>query len=94
MLYLFCNQQRKEIKMESFIEEKEDCACYTGQPIDNTKEDLLEALKKALKIIFAELLIVDIITMGLALLLMVQPKMNMMKTKPLKMPKKKSFLNW
>lgn len=33
--------------MESFIEEKEDCACYTGQPIDNTKEDLLEALKKA-----------------------------------------------
>lgn len=33
--------------MESFIEEKEDCASYAGQPIDNTKEDLLEALKKA-----------------------------------------------
>lgn len=33
--------------MESFIEEKEDCSCYAGQPIDNTKEDLLEALKKA-----------------------------------------------
>ena len=33
--------------MESFIEEKEDCACYAGQPIDNSKEDLLEALKKA-----------------------------------------------
>lgn len=32
--------------MESFIEEKEDCSCYAGQPIDNTKEDLLEALKK------------------------------------------------
>lgn len=33
--------------MKSFIEEKEDCACYAGQPIDNTKEDLLEALKEA-----------------------------------------------
>lgn len=33
--------------MESFIEEKEDCSCYAGQPIDNTKEDLLQALKKA-----------------------------------------------
>lgn len=33
--------------MESFIEEKEDCASYAEQPIDNTKEDLLEALKKA-----------------------------------------------
>lgn len=33
--------------MESFIEEKEDCASYAGQPIDSTKEDLLEALKKA-----------------------------------------------
>lgn len=33
--------------MKSFIEEKEDCACYAGQPIDNSKEDLLEALKKA-----------------------------------------------
>ena len=33
--------------MESFIEEKEDCSCYAGQPIDNSKEDLLEALKKA-----------------------------------------------
>ena len=33
--------------MESFIEEKEDCASYAGQPIDNSKEDLLEALKKA-----------------------------------------------
>lgn len=33
--------------MNSFIEEKEDCSCYAGQPIDNSKEDLLEALKKA-----------------------------------------------
>lgn len=33
--------------MKSFIEEKEDCSCYAGQPIDNSKEDLLEALKKA-----------------------------------------------
>ena len=33
--------------MESFIEEKEDCSCYAGQLIDNSKEDLLEALKKA-----------------------------------------------
>lgn len=33
--------------MESFIEEKEDCASYAGQPIDNSKEDLLEALKEA-----------------------------------------------
>ena len=33
--------------MNSFIEEKEDCASYAGQPIDNTKEDLLEALKEA-----------------------------------------------
>lgn len=33
--------------MESFIEEKEDCASYAGQPIDNSKEDLLQALKEA-----------------------------------------------
>lgn len=33
--------------MNSFIEEKEDCSCYAGQPIDNSKEDLIEALKKA-----------------------------------------------
>lgn len=33
--------------MESFIEEKEDCASYAGQPIDNSKEDLLATLKKA-----------------------------------------------
>lgn len=33
--------------MNSFIEEKEDCASYAGQPIDNSKEDLLQALKEA-----------------------------------------------
>lgn len=40
--------------MESFIEEKEDCACYAGQPIDNTKEDLLEALKEAFRGLVSE----------------------------------------
>ena len=40
--------------MESFIEEKEDCSCYAGQPIDNTKEELLEALKEAFKGLVSE----------------------------------------
>ena len=40
--------------MESFIEEKEDCSCYSGQPIDNSKEDLLEALKKAFEKMVSE----------------------------------------
>lgn len=40
--------------MESFIEEKEDCACYAGQPIDNAKEDLLEALKEAFEEMVSE----------------------------------------
>lgn len=40
--------------MESFIEEKEDCSCYAGQPIDNSKEDLLEALKKAFNAMVSE----------------------------------------
>ncbi len=40
--------------MESFIEEKEDCSCYAGQPIDNSKEDLLEALKEAFEEMVSE----------------------------------------
>ena len=40
--------------MESFIEEKEDCSCYAGQPIDNSKEDLLEALKEAFRGLVSE----------------------------------------
>lgn len=40
--------------MESFIEEKEDCSCYAGQPIDNSKEDLLEALKEAFEGLVSE----------------------------------------
>ena len=36
------------------MEEKEDCASYAGQPIDNTKEDLLEALKKAFNALVEE----------------------------------------
>lgn len=40
--------------MKSFIEEKEDCACYAGQPIDNTKEDLLQALKEAFEEMVSE----------------------------------------
>lgn len=40
--------------MESFIEEKEDCSCYAGQPIDNTKEDLLESLKEAFEEMVSE----------------------------------------
>lgn len=40
--------------MESFIEEKEDCASYARQPIDNTKEDLLQALKEAFEEMVSE----------------------------------------
>lgn len=43
--------KRKENKMElsEFTEEKNDGACFAGQPVDNTKEELLQALKDAFR---------------------------------------------
>ena len=31
--------------MESFIEEKEDCACYAGQPTNNAEHEFVQAFK-------------------------------------------------
>lgn len=35
------------MELSEFTEEKNDGACYAGQPVDNTKEELLQALKDA-----------------------------------------------
>lgn len=35
------------MELSEFTEEKNDGACFAGQPVDNTKEDLLQALKDA-----------------------------------------------
>lgn len=35
------------MELSEFTEEKNDGACFAGQPVDNTKEELLQALKDA-----------------------------------------------
>lgn len=37
------------MELSEFTEEKNDGACFAGQPVDNTKEELLQALKDAFR---------------------------------------------